>query len=150
MWSNANNFLRRWFCLDIFDLLLIYLFMDFCFSFLFVWLKDDLIFHFFRTSPITVQRQSNHKKLETFFFFGNRFNWAHNFDFPSQIINKVIFEDILAKGREGDLNSLEEVKSVSHTAIYSLTLRWQYRIDMENVNCNEKSPVWIVFLHETV
>ena len=42
--------------------------MDFCFSFLFVWLKDDLIFHFFRTSPITVQRQSNHKKLETFFF----------------------------------------------------------------------------------
>ena len=35
--------------------------MDFCFSFWFVWLKDDLIFHFFRTSPINVQRQSNHK-----------------------------------------------------------------------------------------
>ena len=30
--------------------------------------------------------------------------------FLFQIINKVIFEDILAKGREGDLNLLEQVK----------------------------------------
>ena len=58
MGSNASNFYRLWFSPDIFNLLLIYLFMYFFFSFSFVWffcsfpkLKDDLIFHFFRTPP---------------------------------------------------------------------------------------------------
>ena len=142
MWSNANNFLRRWFCLDIFDLLLIYLFMDFCFSFLFVWLKDDLIFHFFRTSPINVQRQSNHKN-------------SSEIDLTEHIILTFLLRlSIKLYSKTSWPREEKEIlihwKRLRVYVIQLFTHRWQYRIDMKNVNCNEKSPVWIFFLHETV
>ena len=50
-------------------------------------------------------------KSYTVFFFRLETELAEyiTVTFLFQIINKVIFEDILAKGREGDLNSLEQV-----------------------------------------